>query len=126
MNPFDFPLFADENIHPNVVSFLRESGFDITSIAEREEFGVDDEYVLLKASEEGRAVLTHDSDFGGLALFGAKFVGIIYLRPGHIRPEFTKQTLKAILKRNLEVNPPFILVAERRAFGKVKIRIRQF
>ncbi len=126
MNSFDFPLFADENIHPDVVDFLRESGFDITSIAERGEFGVTDEYVLLKASEEGRAVLTHGSDFGGLALFGAQFVGIIYLRPGHIRPEFTKQTLKAIFERDLEVNPPFILVAERRAFGKVKIRIRQF
>ncbi|MBT3313151.1 MAG: DUF5615 family PIN-like protein [Anaerolineae bacterium] len=126
MNPSDFPLFADENIHPDVVAYLRESGFDITSIAERGEFGVTDEYILLKASEGGRIVLTHDSDFGGLALFGTNFVGIIYLRPGHIRPEFTIQILKAIFERDLEVSPPFLLVAERRTSDTVKIRIRQF
>jgi hypothetical protein len=69
-------------------------------------------------------VLTHDSDFGGLALMGAKFVGIIYLRPGHIRADFTIKTLEAIRESAPDVTPPFILVAERTG-DRVRIRLRQ-
>lgn len=68
--------------------------------------------------------MTHDSDFGGLALMGAKFVGIIYLRPGHIQAKFTIQTLEAIRDNAPEVTPPFILVAERTG-DTVQIRVRQ-
>ncbi len=56
---------------------------------------------------------------------GAEFVGILYLRPGHIKAEFTIQTLKAIRDREVDVTPPFIVVAERTA-DNVKIRIRKF
>ena len=69
-------------------------------------------------------VLTHDSDFGGMAVFGAKFIGIIYLRPGHIQADFTIKTLEAIRSKAPEVTPPFILVAERTG-DTVKIRVRQ-
>jgi hypothetical protein len=55
---------------------------------------------------------------------GAKFIGIIYLRPGHIRADFTIKTLEAIRDNAPEVNPPFILVAERTG-DNVKIRVRQ-
>ena len=90
----------------------------------RGNLGFSDTEVLLQATEAGRVVLTHDSDFGGLALMGAKFVGIIYLRPGHIRANFTIQTLEAIRDNAPEVTPPFILVAERTG-DIVKIRVRQ-
>lgn len=126
MKPFDFPLLADENIHPSLVQSLKEAGFNITSIAEIGKFGLPDEDVLKEATKEERVVLTHDSDFGRMAFFGADFVGIIYLRPGHILPAFTLETINAITKRNLEVEPPFILVAERGEKNKVKIRLRQF
>jgi hypothetical protein len=56
---------------------------------------------------------------------GAKFVGIIYLRPGHIRADFTIKTLEAIRDNAPEVTPPFILVAERTG-NTVRIRVRQF
>ena len=69
-------------------------------------------------------VLTHDSDFGGLALMGAQFIGIIYVRPGHIRTEFTTKTIEAVRDNAPEVTPPFILVAERTG-DTVKIRVRQ-
>jgi len=77
------------------------------------------------AQKEKRVVITHDSDFGGLAVLNSQpYIGIIYLRPGHIRPEFTIQTLQAIQSRTLEVTPPFIVVAERTG-NNVKIRLRQ-
>jgi predicted nuclease of predicted toxin-antitoxin system len=121
----DFPLLADENVNPEVIEFLRKAGLDVDSVAEKSNFGLSDAEVLRQATEVGRIVLTHDSDFGGLALMGAKFIGIIYLRPGHIRSEFTIKTLEAIRDNAPDVAAPFILVAERTG-DIVKIRVRQF
>jgi len=120
----DFPLLADENVHPDVIGFLRKAGLDVESIAEQGKFGLPDTQVLQQATETGRVVLTHDSDFGGMAVLGAKFVGIIYLRPGHIQSQFTVKTLEAIRDNAPDVTPPFILVAERTG-DIVKIRVRQ-
>jgi predicted nuclease of predicted toxin-antitoxin system len=121
---FDFPLLADENVHPDVIVFLREGGSDVQSIFEQGKFGLPDTKVLQQATETGRVVLTHDSDFGGLALMGTQFIGIIYVRPGHIRANFTIKTLEAIRENAPDVQPPFILVAERTG-DTVKIRVRQ-
>jgi len=120
----DFPILADENVHPEVIEFLRNTGLDVDSVAEQRSFGLSDAEVLRQATEAERVVLTHDSDFGGLALMGAKFTGIIYLRPGHIRAAFTIKALEAIRDNAPEVTPPFILVAERTG-DMVKIRVRQ-
>jgi predicted nuclease of predicted toxin-antitoxin system len=73
----DFPLLADENIHPDVIEFLRRGRLDVGSVSEQGKFGLPDSQILQHATEAGRVVLTHDSDFGGLALMGEKFVGII-------------------------------------------------
>jgi predicted nuclease of predicted toxin-antitoxin system len=121
----DFPLLADENVHPEVIEFLREAGLDVESVSEQGQFGLPDTQVLQQATATGRVVLTHDSDFGGLALMGAEFIGIIYIRPGHIRTDFTTKTLEAVRDNAPEVTPPFILVAERTG-DTVKIRVRQF
>lgn len=34
MNPLDFPLLTDENIHPEVVKHLRDQGIDVQSVTE--------------------------------------------------------------------------------------------
>ena len=124
MKALDFPILADENVHPEVIEFLRKLGLDVDSIAEQGNFGLSDTEVLQQATEAERVVLTHDSDFGGLALMGAKFVGIIFIRPGHIRADFTIKTLEAIRENAPEVTSPFVLVAERIG-DTVKIRVRQ-
>jgi predicted nuclease of predicted toxin-antitoxin system len=120
----DYPLLADENVHPDVIVFLRKAGLDVESVSEQGKFGISDTQVLAQATKAGRVVLTHDSDFGGLALMGAQFIGIIYVRPGHIHADFTIKTLEAIRDNAPEVTPPFILVAERTG-DTVKIRVRQ-
>lgn len=125
MKALDFPLLADENVHPEVIDFLRKAGLDVKSVSEQGQYGLPDSQVLQQATEAGRVVLTHDSDFGGLALMGAQFIGIIYIRPGHIRTEFTTKTIEAVRDNAPEVTPPFILVAERTG-DTVKIRVRQF
>lgn len=124
MKALDFPLLADENVHPDVIVFLREAGLDVESVSEQGQFGLPDTQVLQQATEAGRAVLTHDSDFGGLALLGTQFIGIIYIRPGHIHADFTIKTINAIRDNAPDVMPPFILVVERTG-DTVKIRVRQ-
>lgn len=125
MKPLDFPLLADENIHPDVIGFLRERGCDVQSVAEEGRFGQSDADVLRLAHMAGRVVLTHDSDFGMLVIMrGEPFTGIVYLRPGHIHPEFTVETLETIALQTLDVQPPFIVVAAR-SEQTVRIRVRQ-
>jgi hypothetical protein len=51
-------------------------------------------------------------------------IGILFLRPGHIDPQFTIGTLTTVLAANLELTPPFIVVA-RRTSDQVTIRVRQ-
>ncbi len=68
---------------------------------------------------------THDSDFGTLAIARQQpITGIVYLRPGHIQPEFTLATLEALRQQEIHVAPPFIIVALRQQ-NEVRVRIRQ-
>jgi predicted nuclease of predicted toxin-antitoxin system len=86
--------------------------------------GLDDASILSRAEQENRVVITHDSDFGQLAIVaGCPFVGIVYLRPGHIRADFTIESLKAILSNPASLTPKFIIVA-RRTNSTVHMRIR--
>jgi predicted nuclease of predicted toxin-antitoxin system len=125
MSPLDFPLLADENIHPDVVAFLQQEGKDFQTVVGQGLIGQSDLIVLRRAHETGRVILTHDSDFGTLAVMqGEPFTGIIYLRPGHIRAEFTIETLKTVADRSPEVKPPFIVVAERSG-QTVRLRVRR-
>ncbi len=125
MNPLAFPILADENISNDVVRFLRKKGGDVQSVLEQGLIGQSDQIVLHRAYQSGRVVLTHDSDFGSLAIAqNQSFVGIVYLRPGHIRGEITTQTLEFIAQQQLTVQPPFIVVAARTK-QTIRVRVRQ-
>jgi predicted nuclease of predicted toxin-antitoxin system len=122
----EFSFLADENIQPAVIAFLREQGLDVFSFPEQENFGLSDAAILRFAVEENRIVLTHDSDFGGLVILNEQsFVGIVYLRPGHIQAEFTIETIRTLFEKVKDVQVPFIIVAERSG-ENVRIRLRQF
>jgi hypothetical protein len=54
---------------------------------------------------------------------GEPCIGLIYLRPGHIRPAYTLQSLEAIETTVGSARPGFIVVAEHR-IGQVRIRLR--
>lgn len=121
----EFALLSDENIHPDVVAFLRSEGIDVLDVREASLTGASDEDLLHRAVEQDRVVLTHDSDFGTLAMLrGEPVVGIVYVRPGHIRPEFTIGTLRTLYGRVVDVMPPFIIVAQR-SEERVRIRVRK-
>jgi predicted nuclease of predicted toxin-antitoxin system len=73
----EFPLLADENIHPVVIDWLRNQGLDVLTVHEANLAAADDQNVLQLAYTQRRVVVTHDSDFGTLAVLGQEpFVGI--------------------------------------------------
>jgi predicted nuclease of predicted toxin-antitoxin system len=125
MNPLALPLIADENIHPGVIDFLRQSGFDVVSVREVGLGGKSDAAIIQFAFAHGRIILTHDSDFGRLVFMRqTNLTGIIYLRPGHIRPEFTIATIQYLESRSFDIQLPFIIVAERSG-ESIRVRVRQ-
>ena len=108
----EFALLTDENIDREVVAYLRARGFDVRDVCEDGLQGSADIALLRQLVAEHRVIVTHDSDFGTLAIHaGEPIVGVVFLRPGHIDPAFTVETIKAVLDKNIEVAPPFLLVA---------------
>lgn len=121
----DFGLVTDENIDPEVVALLRQSGFDVLDVVENGWQGMSDVEVLQRAVTGNRLVVTHDSDFGTLAILqNEPMVGIIFLRPAHIDSRYTIETFEAVIRADLDLVLPFLIVAKR-AGNRVKIRIRQ-
>ncbi len=120
----DFPLLADQNIHADVVSFLRGAGFDIIDVQQSGWSGEDDASILAHAVSHGRVIFTHDADFGMLAIqAGAPYIGIVHLRPGHIAPQATIDSVRQLLTLDAELIPPFILTVKR-VGQSVTVRIR--
>jgi predicted nuclease of predicted toxin-antitoxin system len=69
-------VLTNENVHPAVVTFLRGRGLDVATATEAMLRGAEDVAVLRRATAENRLVLTHDADFGRLAIAaGEPFVG---------------------------------------------------
>src|SRR5208283_2477686 len=110
----EFPLLTDENLDPDVVASLRQLGFDVLDVVEGGLQGSTDVDLLRLAAAQGRVIVTHDADFGTLAIHqNEPLVGLVYLRPGHIDPQFTTETVRTILTTDPDVLPPFVLVAKR-------------
>jgi len=121
---FEFPFLTDENVHPEVVVFLREQGITVQTVSEIGLIGQPDTAVLQFAHQNQLVVLTHDSDFGTLAIARKQpIIGILFLRPGHILPEFTTATIESLITSEFEVEVPFIVTAVRKGI-KVRTRVR--
>ena len=120
----EFPLLTDENVDPEVVAGLRRLGFDVLDVVESGRQGASDVDLLRWATSQGRVVVSHDADFGTLAILqNEPLVGLVFLRPGHIDPQFTMAMMGALLNTDPDVTPPFVLVA-RRSGNQVTIRVR--
>jgi len=117
---FSFPVLTDENIHPDVVGFLREIGVDVLDIKEQGWVGMPDEDIFSHAFDQGRVVITHDNDFGRLAVFSEKpLIGILYLRPSDILADKTIAKLSHFFDLAPNLSPPFIVVIQN---DKVRVR----
>jgi len=118
-------FLADENIHPAMISFLRDNGYDVISVEQLNLTGKSDHAIISEALKTERIIITHDSDFGSIAVAGGEpFTGIIYIRPGHIKGDYAIETIKTVLQQDIEISEGMIIVAQRQN-ETVKIRIRR-
>lgn len=113
-------LVADMDIAAPVVHFLRDQGVDIVSAREEGWGGLTDSQILARAHAMGRFVLTHDSDFGTLAVHrGESITGILYLRPGGRPPSEVIVDVQALMEAEIDWMPPVIAVYRR---GRLRLR----
>lgn len=118
-------LLTDENIDPFLVAYLRSKDFDVMDVVESNLAGSADDIILEIAYQNNRVVVTHDRDFGSLAIAGGKaYFGIIYLRPGQIDVTDSIQSCSALISSDIEVIAPFIIVVHNGLAG-IRIRYRQ-
>lgn len=116
----DIRILTDENISPRVIAFLKDQEIDVLDTKEQKWYGKEDEELLEIAYQEQRFVLTHDSDFGTLAINeGKRNYGIIYLRLRNLNPRNVIRVYEQLLCLDASVSPGTILVVE-----KARVRIR--
>ncbi|NOZ22340.1 MAG: hypothetical protein GXP25_14770 [Planctomycetes bacterium] len=114
------PLVADVNIAAPTIRFLRERGIDVISAEEEGWGGLTDSQILAKAHAQRRFVLTHDSDFGTLAIYrNEPLTGILYLRPGGRPPNLVIADLQELLDAQIDWSPPLIAVCRA---GRLRLR----
>ena len=119
----NFKFLTDENIQSAVVQYLKGLQIDILDVRESGLNGSSDSSLLHLAFTQQRAVLTHDSDFGTLSIANQQPIfAIIYLKPGHIQPQFSIDSLNAILEME-DLNTPLIITVKNNT-KNIKVRIR--
>jgi predicted nuclease of predicted toxin-antitoxin system len=64
-------ILSDENVHADIVSGLRQEGFDLATAVESGLAGRKDIEFLDYAEKHNLLLLTGDKDFGGLIEFGS-------------------------------------------------------
>lgn len=120
MKLYQIKLLTDENISPRVVTYLREKDIDVLDVKEEGWHGQVDEMLLDIAHQENRFVLTHDSDFGTLAVNQNKpCYGILYLRLKNLKASNVCNICEKLLQSEREILPRTIWVIE-----ETRIRIR--
>ncbi len=94
-------LLVDENIPPEIASYLRDKGHDVKEVRKTAK-GSEDEEIAEIALKESRGILTLDLDFGHIYYFSRRGELNIYV----IRPKILSvSNLKSILDDNLpEIN----------------------
>jgi predicted nuclease of predicted toxin-antitoxin system len=108
------------NIAVPVVEFLRGAGIDVVSVREEGWPEESDSHLLARALDDNRFVLTHDADFGELAILrGEPISGIIFLRPGGRPPSQVIDDLQELADASVDWRPPMIAVYQS---GKLRIR----
>jgi len=113
-------LVADMDVAAPVVDFVRTQGVDVLSAREEGWGDLTDRQILARAHAMARFVLTHDSDFGTLAVHrGEAITGILYLRPGGRPPAEVIADIEALMEAEIDWTPPVIAVYRA---GRLRLR----
>lgn len=113
-------FIVDESVDFSIVRYLRNSGFNVTSIAE-DSPSLNDIYILQKAYQENRILLANDKDFGTLIFHNnLKSRGVILFRLEDQSSGSKIKSLELIMKNySSKLSGNFVVVTEK------KIRVRK-
>jgi predicted nuclease of predicted toxin-antitoxin system len=118
-------FLTDENISPEVITWLHEQNFDVSDVKSRGLSGASDRYLLGISFPENRVVITHDNDFGQIVHTElVDFIGIIYIKPGHLPPKHIISALEQLIKSPQMFDFPFLLTCV--SFPIFKVRLKFF
>ncbi len=113
-------FLTDENISPRIVSFLRKKGIDVVDVKEKGWHGNEDKYLMEIANKGKRFILTHDTDFGTLAINeGVPCYGIIYMRFRNLKVSNVINILDKLLMVDKDIPEGSVIVVE-----DTRLRIR--
>lgn len=113
-------LVADMNIAVPVIAFLRARGVDVVSAHEEGWGDLTDSELLARAHAQSRFVMTHDADFGALAVHrGEAITGILYLCPGGRPPAEVIVDIEALLHAEIDWTSPVLAVYRA---GRLRLR----
>lgn len=115
-------ILADECIHNDLVTYLKNSGFDVKTVFDLNLSSASDEEVFKKALKEQRALLTFDRGFGDIFRFNIydSFGVIIVLIAQLTKTELLEIPIaffKSVTKENLKGKLVII--------GKSRVRISE-
>ena len=75
----DIRFYFDENMNPAIAEQLVISSIDVITVRDLGELGDSDPNHLQKATEMGRVLCTHDTDFLRLNAEGMEHTGIVFV-----------------------------------------------
>ena len=104
----------DESMEQRLAGLLEQQGHDVKSVAQDYRHSLPDREVLALAVQEGRILLTNDSDFGEL-IFARRLPhrGVIYFRLPAATAEMKFYRLQAVLSSHVEELEHFLVVTAR-------------
>jgi predicted nuclease of predicted toxin-antitoxin system len=108
----------DEHLSPHIAALMREAGFDVQAVADRDDLvACSDRVVFETAAAEGRALVTSNiKDFRPLAAewlaHGRTHPGLILLPSARMRTRAAVHALTAALQTVLSANPEGIAGSE--------------
>ncbi|MEO8711036.1 MAG: DUF5615 family PIN-like protein [Parafilimonas sp.] len=108
-------IIADESLNFEFVSFLRENGFEILSIAEKYS-SASDENILEMSLIPPAIIINEDKDFGELIFKNKKeFSAVILLRYNVSEEAFILKSLLSLLKNHFqELHKSFVTISVNR------------
>ena len=92
----------DESVNPAIAVALRAHQIDVTTTADAELIGADDERQLAFASNARRVLFTHDDDFLRLHARGRRHAGLLYC---HQQKYSIGQLIQLLLMLGLGYDP---------------------